>query len=1021
MSGASVLFLAATMAWSLACASGEKDGPPGLFDDHDVDGDGFLYADDCDDSDASVNPDAPEKCDPNDVDEDCDGKADNDDDDAEGGIEAHRDADDDGFGAEATVSLCEIVDGYRTNDRDCDDEDDEINPDAHEVCGGGDEDCDGREDDEDDEVDPGGFIDLWEDADGDGYGGEDAPAACAPVSGQADQGGDCDDDDADRSPAADEVCGGGDEDCDGDVDEDDAADARTWYADGDGDTYGDASEDRTACDAPADHVADDTDCDDEDAGVYPGADETCDDDDEDCDGDVDEGAVDEARWYADSDGDGYGDLSDRQDACDAPSGYVSSGTDCDDTDEDVSPRASERCDSADLDEDCDGVADDFDSSTLVSGRSYYYTDDDGDGFGDPAARWYLCDIHAGYVSDDTDCDDAAATAHPGGTEVCDSRDIDEDCDGDAEDDDAGVATASKSTWYRDADADGYGTSATSLLRCDAPTGYVAPSTDCDDTTASRSPARPEVCDAANLDEDCDELADDADSSAATSGKVTWYADDDGDTYGDATRSLSRCDQPTAYVADATDCDDVDLGVNPGAEEVCFDAVDDDCDGATRCELAFADADRSFYGDSRYTAQVGVSADGLGDIDGDGIDDLVIGANVDSEAASTAGKAYVALGGGSGDADLRVDAYATYRGEAGSSYAGQGVAGAGDVDGDGIPDVVVGVYRDNDGGYEAGAAFIFSGATMGRVQISSTTAWAQLRGEAASCEAGQHVAAAGDVDGDGRGDLLVGAAARSGYTGRTYLVTSVSAGSASLATATAIFNGESASDYSAMAISAAGDVDGDGYGDVLIGAYGDDDAATGAGAAYLVFGPASGTSTLATADAKLTGVARDDAAGSAVSGGDIDGDGYSDVIVAAEAGGTYGAAYLFLGPTIVSASLSAADARMDGTAGAFGDTVAADGDMDGDGRDDIAVGNASENLYRGSVAVFLGPVSGVVSATASDVYIVGDVSYDHTGYSVGYIGSQVGTPGVSDLLVGAIGDDTAASAAGALFVYSASGL
>jgi hypothetical protein len=162
---------------------------------------------------------------------------------------------------------------------------------------------------------------------------------------------DCDDEDAGIHPGAEEVCDGVDNDCDDEVDED----ATAWYADSDGDGYGDAGSTTVACDEPSGYVSDDTDCDDADAGANPGEDEVCDGDDDDCDGLVDESdAIDAGTWYTDADGDGYGDEDSGVTDCTQPSGTISTGGDCLDTDDTVYPGDTEVCG--------DGVVNDCDSS-----------------------------------------------------------------------------------------------------------------------------------------------------------------------------------------------------------------------------------------------------------------------------------------------------------------------------------------------------------------------------------------------------------------------------------------------------------------------------------------------------------------------------------------------------------------------------------------------------------------------------------------------------------------------------------
>ena len=275
------------------------------------------------------------------------------------------------------------------------------------------------------------------------------------------------------------------------------------------------------------------DCDDDDPAISPDEPEVWYDGiDQDCDGNDD-----------DQDGDGYA-LAD----------------DCDDEDASVHPGAAESCDG--IDQDCNGTIDDNPTDGAT-----WYSDSDGDGFGDPASGLSACEEPTGMTSDAQDCDDTDPSIHPGAEEVCDS--VDQDCDG-AVDEDAidGVP------WYSDGDGDGYGDPGVSVMSCAAPAGYTGDDTDCDDLDFAVNPGAAEVCD--GFDNNCDGLIDDEDPGVT--GGTTWYSDGDGDGYGAGASAYAACNPDFGDVAVGGDCDDLDPDVNPGASEIWYDGIDQDCDG-----------------------------------------------------------------------------------------------------------------------------------------------------------------------------------------------------------------------------------------------------------------------------------------------------------------------------------------------------------------------------------------------------------------------------------------------------------
>ena len=835
---------------------------------------------------------------------------------------------------------------------------------------------------------PGGRVDF----DRDGFG--------APV--------DCDDLDAAVNPDAEERCDGVDNDCDGLTDEDDAVDAVAFYADADGDGYGAAAYPRLACEAPAGHVATDDDCDDLDERVSPAAEERCNEVDDDCDGEVDEAAVDARVWYRDADGDDWGTDTETLAACaDAdPEGYVTRRGDCDDEDYFVNPDAEETWYDG-VDADCDGADDD---------------DADGDGF-----AW---DGVGGE-----DCDDEEPRVNPDEDERCNDRD--DDCDGLV--DEAG-SLGELEVWT-DADGDGQGDPDTADVSCELDEGLVENDLDCDDGDASVYTGAPDTwydgvdadC-AGNSDYDADGDGYDAeeygggdcDDTSAAVVPTEYFPDLDGDGYGDRDAMVASCSPVAGYITTGGDCDDGESSVNPGASEVCGNGVDDDCDDtALGCSLEGSttlDEAALFLAGVDSSDQAGTRM-ALGDLDGDGTEDLVVG-GPEVLAASDAGFAWILSGPLSGSVDL--DTGVTLEGSSAGDEFGLDLVTL-DFDGDGYDDLLVGAPNLSASASTSGVVALFLGPVTASVGVGEADLL--LSGVDTGDRAGRAVDAVADLDGDGLDELLLGAPAYDGgeyNSGGAFLFYGGLSADAQIDEAGAAILGEEFRGTLGSRVHAASDLDGDGLADLAVTELKGDGDDTDSGVVWLFSGPLSGSLGTGDADARLDGASNGDSFGASLATADLDGDGTDDLVVgatASDAGGASntGAAWVFSGSLAASGDTGDAVAELVGSAAndQLGVALSAGGDFDSDGVADLVVGAARYDAglsSTGGAFLFLGPVSGSLEAGEADGVITGVAADQDLGAALLWAHSLSGS-GYDELLVGVPGATDGGSDAGGVALFT----
>jgi len=404
---------------------------------------------------------------------------------------------------------------------------------------------------------------------------------------------------------------------------------------------------------------------------------------------------------------------------------------------------------------------------------------------------------------------------------------------------------------------------------------------------------------------------------------------------------------------------------------------------------------AWSGDGEPGALFGSSVAPAGDVDGDGFADLLVGARSYANPSIGEGLAFLFLGSAAG---LATTAAWTAEGDLFNANFGASVAPAGDVNGDGFGDVLVGAPQFADPLLAEGAVFLYLGSGAG---LSATPAW-RGEGEQVQCRYGHAVAAAGDVNGDGYGDFLVGASrfdAGESDEGRAFLYSGAAGG---LPTDPAwVLEGEAFGSLLGTAVASARDVNGDGYGDVLVGAPGYRNGQTSEGRALLFLGSQTGLApTPAWARESNRNFARFGATLS--SAGDVNGDGYDDVLVGApdyENGESdEGRAFLYLGSPTGLATVAAWTREGNQVQSSFGDALTSAGDVNGDGFGDVLIAATRHDglaMDSGRVELFLGSPAGLGSAPAWTS--AGDETQELLGFALASAGDVDGD-GFGDFVV-----------------------
>lgn len=634
------------------------------------------------------------------------------------------------------------------------------------------------------------------------------------------------------------------------------------------------------------------------------------------------------------------------------------------------------------------------------------------------------------------------------------RDWDQDgveAGADCDDEDSQVTQL---TFWSDNDRDGYGADGAVVYGCAPPDGY------------------------ADNDDDCD------DNDANAYREAAWYEDLDIDGFGVGEPEIRCAGYGTSEIDG--DCDDARSDVYPGATPVCGNGVDDDCDGLGECG-GLSESEESAPPDGTYSgtegSELGASVAGVGDVNGDGYADILLGApgvtDADGEWVGAAVLMYGPAPAGYAYG-ASVAGVVSLVGTVSEGRAGETVSGAGDLDGDGYDDLLIGApmagssaggggwggfgggmpmaFGPGDGGgipgdigdgifddEGAGYVYVVLGPVMDQeVRLGENIRTGVLKGSEGGGQAGAALASLGDVTGDGFDDFLVGAPLAANdeddESGMVWLVPGPFTEDDTLdGAALWTLTGSEEGDRFGTSAAAIGDLDGDGQDDFAVGAPTDalngldsaPESDLGLGKVFFYLDLRSTSDPADITDLVMVG-SWGAGFGTDVAGvGDVNGDGTPEVAVGAPgftgAGEASGAIFVYSGADIIEVGEAGGDpidaqiAQIDGALAleSLGTAICGPGDLDGDDMHDLFVGAPEADEGHGAVAVYYGPLSATASLEDADFLLTGAYTGTRLGHAVAGVGDANGL-GRSDLIFSALELDGDAYGSGQAYFLASDG-